>query len=409
MADQNEEQQQGTQTAQISGTVQIKPQGGDPQQGAKKPEEKTVDAPEKNGKRRTIIIAVVAVIALVAGLWYWHSLSYEDTDDAQVDGDLYQVSARVAGQVVHVDVQDEQHVVAGQPIAEIDPRDFQVALEVAQAALANAKAEALQANVNVPITSTNVQTQITTSGQDVRGSEAQVQQSQSQASAAEARVQQAQATALKSKLDVDRYTPLVAKDVISKQQFDQAVATATADQAALDEAQRNVKASQDAVKLQQQRLAISRSQSVQSQKTAGQQVQVQQARASGGQGLRAAGAGPCGPGAIEPELYKNCGADDGHCEQEERGGGQQPERRAGPADHRSSGRPVGDSELQGNATRQNEAGTIRGDESRCTGWAQIPRQGVTDWRSDRFAAKPVPAGECNRQLCEGGAADPSED
>src|SRR6202012_1796344 len=122
--------------------VQIKPQGQDPAQSANKPDAKNGDAPEKNGKRRFIIIAAVAVIALAAGLWYWHSLSYEDTDDAQVDGDLYQVSARVAGQVMHVDVQDEQIVHKGDPIAEIDPRDYQVALEVAQAALANAKADA---------------------------------------------------------------------------------------------------------------------------------------------------------------------------------------------------------------------------------------------------------------------------
>jgi membrane fusion protein (multidrug efflux system) len=238
------------------------------------------EAPEKNGSRRFIIIAVVAVIALAAGLWYWHSLGYEDTDDAQVDGDLYAVSARVAGQVIHVDVQEEQQVQAGQPIAEIDPRDFEVALEVAQAALANAKADAEQANVNVPITSTNVSTQVTTSGEDVLGSEAQVQQAESQADAAAARVQQTKATALKSKIDVDRYTPLVAKDVISKQQFDQAVATAAADQAALDEAQRNLKAAQDLVRIQQQRLAMSRSQAAQNQKTAPQQVQAQQAKAA---------------------------------------------------------------------------------------------------------------------------------
>jgi membrane fusion protein (multidrug efflux system) len=279
VADQTEGQQQGTQTAQISGTVQIKPQ--DQNAGAAgKPEEKNGEAPEKKTNRRGIIIAVVVLIALLAGGWYWHSLSYEDTDDAQVDGDLYPVSARVAGQIVHVDVQEEQVVHAGDPIAEIDPRDFQVALEVAQASLANAKAEAEQANVNVPITSTNVHTQVTTSGQDVLGSEAGVQQAESQASAARSRVQQAQATAVKSKLDVDRYTPLVAKDVISKQQFDQAIAQATADQAALEEAQRNVKAAEDLVNIQKERLASSRSQEAQNVKTAGQQVQVQQARAA---------------------------------------------------------------------------------------------------------------------------------
>jgi len=261
VADQTEEQKQGTQTTPSAGAAQA-------------------EVPEKNGKRRYIIIAVVVLIALLAGGWYWHSLSYEDTDDAQVDGDLYPVSARVAGQVVHVDVQEEQVVHAGDPIAEIDPRDFQVALEVAQAALANSKAEAEQATVNVPITSTNVRTQVTTSGQDVLGSEAGVQQAESQASAARSRVQQATATALKSKLDVDRYTPLVAKDVISKQQFDQAVAQADADRAALEEAQRNVKAADDLVNIQKQRLASSRSQEAQNEKTAPQQVQVQQARAA---------------------------------------------------------------------------------------------------------------------------------
>jgi len=85
---------------------------------------------------------------------------------------------------------------------------------------------------------------------------------------------------VKAQLDVDRYKPLVERDVISKQQFDQAVATAAATQAALDEAQRNVKSQQDAVRLQQQRLATSRSQQEQAQKTGGEQVKVQQARAA---------------------------------------------------------------------------------------------------------------------------------
>ncbi len=283
MADQTEQQNsQGEQTAQISGTVKIQPQGGDVGKGAeanKPAPPKDDEAPEKKSNKRGIVIVVVAILAVLAGLYYWHSLGYEDTDDAQVDGDLYQVSARVAGQVIHVDVQEDQYVQAGAPIAEIDPSTYQVALEQAQANLANAQAEYEQAKVNVPITSTNVATSISTSGSDVLGSQASVQQAESLASAAVSRVQQAKATALKAQIDVDRYTPLVAKDVISKQQFDQAVATSTAATAALEEAERNVKAQQDNVKLQQQRLAMSRSQAAENQKTAPEQVAVQQARA----------------------------------------------------------------------------------------------------------------------------------
>ena len=250
-------------------TEQTKPQGAADDTAEKKPSNK-----------RFIAIIVVVLLVIGGGLYYWHSSKFEDTDDAQVDGDLYQVSSRVAGQVIHVDVQDEQLVKAGDPIAEIDPKDFQVAVEQAEANLANAQASYEQASVNVPITSVNVSTSIQTTGSDVTGSEASVSQAEAQAQAAVARVEQAKANALKAQSDVDRYTPLVQKDVISKQQYDQAIATSTADQAALEEAQRNVKAQQDAVRYQQQKLAQARSQAAQSEKTGVQQVKVQQARAA---------------------------------------------------------------------------------------------------------------------------------
>ena len=243
-------------------------------------EQKEMEAPPKDNSRKKLIGLVVVLLLIIgAALYYWHSTYTEDTDDAQVDGNLYQVSSRVVGQVVHVDVEEEQFVHQGDPIAEVDPKDLQVALEQAQADLANAKAEYEQATVNVPITNVQVATTLQTSGSDVLGSQASVEQSEAQAQAAVARVQSAKAQALKSQLDVDRYTPLVAKDVISKQQYDAAVAQATADQAALDEAQRNVGALQDGVQLMRQRLAQSQSQQSLSQKNGPKQVAVQQARA----------------------------------------------------------------------------------------------------------------------------------
>ena len=287
MADNNEQNQEGTQTAQISGTVQIKPEGGDAgKPGAGKPDEKkkvTEETEEKNGNRKFIIIGVVVLLILAALFWYWRSTFTEDTDDAQVDGDLYQVSSRIAGQVTHVDVADQQYVQAGQPIAELDPSDLQVALKQAQADLANAQAQYLQATTNVPITSTNVRTQIATSGSDVASSQSSLQQAEANAQAQRARIAQAQANALKAKIDVDRYTPLVQKDVISKQQYDQAVATATATQAAFEEAQRNAAAAQDQVGTARARLQMAESQSSQNRQNAAGQVKVEQARAEAAQ------------------------------------------------------------------------------------------------------------------------------
>ena len=156
---------------------------------------------------------------------------------------------------------EQQTVKAGDPIAEVDPRDFQVAVEQAQANLANAQAEYEQARVNVPITSVTTHTEVLTSGSDVR-----VERGCCVAGASRRRrrrtseLQQAKANALKAQIDVDRYTPLVKNDVISKQQFDQAVATATADQAALNEAQRNATAAQQQVRQARARLATSLSQ-----------------------------------------------------------------------------------------------------------------------------------------------------
>ncbi|SEG56882.1 membrane fusion protein, multidrug efflux system [Bryocella elongata] len=238
------------------------------------------EAPKNNGRRRIILILVVLVL-VVGGFFYWmHSRQFEDTDDAQVDGNLYQVSSRVSGQVINVYVEDEKFVHKGDPIADIDPRDYQVALEQAQANLVNAQAEYEEAVANVPITSVNVRTNITTAGQDVSGAQASVSQAEAQAQAAIARVQAAKANALKAQLDVDRYTPLVKNDVISKQQYDAAVATATADQASLEEAERNVRAQQDMVHQAQQKLADSRSQAQQNALNGPKQNQVQQARAA---------------------------------------------------------------------------------------------------------------------------------
>ncbi len=136
MADQNERGQQG-QTAEIQGTVQIKPQDGQPGAPQQQPDQKRVEeAPEKKSRRRMIIIIVVAILAAIAIFFYWRSTFTEDTDDAQVDGNLYQVSSRVAGQVIQVDVEEQQTVHKGDPIAEVDPRDFQVAVEQAEANLA---------------------------------------------------------------------------------------------------------------------------------------------------------------------------------------------------------------------------------------------------------------------------------
>ncbi len=238
------------------------------------------DAPESSGGRKFIIFAVVVCLIAIAGFFYWRSTFTEDTDDAQVDGNLYQVSSRVSGQVLKVYVEENQTVQAGQPLIEIDPRDYQVAVEQAEANLASAQAQYVQATVNVPITSVSVKTTITNSGSDVLGSTASVAQAQKQVQVAEAQVVQAKANATEDQLDVDRYTPLVQKDVISKQQFDAAVAKAAASKAAVLQAEAQVLSAQEQVRQANQKLAQSHAQEQQATQNGPGQVKAQQAAAN---------------------------------------------------------------------------------------------------------------------------------
>jgi membrane fusion protein (multidrug efflux system) len=185
--------------------------------------------------------------------------------------------------VVKVYVDDNQTVQAGQLLAEIDPTDYQVALDQALANLASAQAEFAQATVNVPITQVSVGTMVSTTASDVKGSTDLIAQAEKQVEAASARVDEAKANAQKAQADVDRYKPLVEKDVISKQQYDAAVAAAAASKAAVAEAEASVLAQQNAVSSARQRLAEAEAQSNQSVKNGPDQVRVQQSRAAAAQ------------------------------------------------------------------------------------------------------------------------------
>jgi membrane fusion protein (multidrug efflux system) len=202
-------------------------------------------------------VAVVLVIALVAAGVWWRSTFSEDTDDAQVNGHLIQVSSRIAGQVLKVDVTENQYVKAGDTIAELDPKDFQVAVENAEAALDSAKANASAAGVSVPILTVNTGSNLSTANAGVSSSQAGVSQSEKQLEAVKARVAQAQANNTKAQSDLERYRTLVDKDVISKQQWDAAVAAADAAKAGLADAIATQSAAEQGVRLARDKLSES--------------------------------------------------------------------------------------------------------------------------------------------------------
>jgi membrane fusion protein (multidrug efflux system) len=169
------------------------------------------------------------VVALVAGgvlIWRYYSVR-ETTDDAQMDGHIDPVSARVSGTVLRVLADDNQSVKAGDLLAELDPRDYDVAVQRARADRADALANSAAASVGVPLTST------TSSGQ-LAAANAGLEAAKREIDAATARVQEAQANYNKVAADLKRMTQLVQKDEISQQQYDAAVAAESSARATLE-------------------------------------------------------------------------------------------------------------------------------------------------------------------------------
>jgi len=207
-------------------------------------------------KNRTIILALLALAVVAGSAWLWHYLGgYESTDDAQVDVHLAPVSARISGYVIKVNVNDNQYVEKGTVLVEVDPKDYQVAVDKARADLANAEANAQALNISVPITSVNTTSQITSAASDVEGAKAGVTAAESQFAAAQAQVAQTEANDVKAQDDLKRYKRLVEKQNVSEQTYDQAVAAAKASTASVTAARANEAAAQQSVQQARSRLA----------------------------------------------------------------------------------------------------------------------------------------------------------
>jgi membrane fusion protein, multidrug efflux system len=205
-----------------------------------------------------IIALVVALVLLVGGFFaYEYFQTYESTDDAQVDGHLMPLSARISGYVIKVNVDDNQEVKAGTVLAEIDPKDYQVALDQAKAQLADAQASAQALNINVPITSVSTESQVSVSEADVENSRAGIAVAEDQLEAAKAQLAQAQANDVKAQNDLVRYKQLVDKQEVSQQTYDQALAAAKASTASVASAHANATAAAQQVTQAHSRLAQS--------------------------------------------------------------------------------------------------------------------------------------------------------
>jgi membrane fusion protein (multidrug efflux system) len=153
---------------------------------------------------------------------------FESTDDAFVEMHLDPISARVDGTITKVYVEDNQIVHAGDPLVDLDPRDFQVSIDQATAALNQARSQVIAQQPNVPITQAENTANVSSGEAGVANADAGVSAAEHDRDTAVARLAEAEANNAKAQADLSRYKILIAKEEVSKQEYDQVEAAAKA-------------------------------------------------------------------------------------------------------------------------------------------------------------------------------------
>jgi membrane fusion protein (multidrug efflux system) len=242
--------------------------------------------------RLAAFVILIVLIGTGVAIWRYYAVR-ESTDDAQIDGRVTPIAPRVGGTVLAVPVTDNQEVQTGTVLLQIDPRDYQVSLQRAQADLADAEAAWQGARSGVPITATTTAGQITTAGANVERAQAgasaaanEVDAARARLASIQARLREATANSLKAARDLERMKQLVAKDEISQQQYDATAAAAEAAKASVDAAQAAVAEAERGVAVAQSRQEQARNMLEQAHadlrtaRTAPDQVIITRARAS---------------------------------------------------------------------------------------------------------------------------------
>ncbi|MBV9295095.1 MAG: HlyD family secretion protein [Acidobacteriaceae bacterium] len=233
----------------------------------------------RSGRRRafTIFFIVLLVIALGGFLYWFHAKQFESTDDAQVDAHLNPISARVDGTITRVYVDDNQMVKAGDPLVDLDPSDYKVALDQALAQLAQARSMVIAQQPNVPITQVESTTNISTGEADVANAQAALAACERDRESAAAKVTESEANSARAQSDLARYKLLIAKEEVSEQEYDQIVAAAKAQAAAVTADRAALQAAAQTVDQRRAQLEEAQSRLAQYRRTAPQQLAIRRA------------------------------------------------------------------------------------------------------------------------------------
>lgn len=183
-------------------------------------------------KKRNKVLPIILSILLVLGVGfgikeYMYSIKHVDTDDAQIDGDISPVVARVGGYVKDINFEENTKVSQDQVLVTLDDRDYKIKLEQAEAGQLGANAGVGVSQAQIAATTANTST-----------AKANIEAAKSNVQAANVKLNLAQK-------DFIRYANLIKDGAVTQQAFDQAKANKESAEAAKASAQAAYEAAQD--------------------------------------------------------------------------------------------------------------------------------------------------------------------
>jgi membrane fusion protein (multidrug efflux system) len=212
-------------------------------------------AAASSSRRRTLLIGAVALAVASGGSYWVHSRQFEDTDDAQVDGTISNLSPRISGTVTAVNVVENQTVKKGEVIAEIDPTDLRIALDQAKAQVAQAQAQLAAEDPNVSITVASNASAVSSAQSDLAGAQAALSGARNDVQQLTAQLAQAEANDRQAQIEKERSQRLVAQGAVAQADYDQHLNAAAASEANVQAVREALAAAKDHVTQQQAQIS----------------------------------------------------------------------------------------------------------------------------------------------------------
>jgi membrane fusion protein (multidrug efflux system) len=226
-------------TMNDSGDVQARDARSGNGAPASAPQASAGDAAKGRSARKPVII-LGAILAIAGGAFAYHhqaTANQEETDDAQIEADVVPVATRVAGQVLHVRVQDNQRVHAGDVLFEIDPQEYQSRVAQAEAELEMQRAQAAAADADVQVVTANAHGALRAARATVTSAIDSARSASAQIASAQAGLARARAQAQQTGTTLARVRALVAERAVAQAEFDNAQAADDAARAAVQQAE----------------------------------------------------------------------------------------------------------------------------------------------------------------------------